>query len=187
MGNDLASIASKLGKLIRMLSSSQDGEVLGAARAIVRTLANAGLDVHALAAGIGADDKKFSEEEASEIYQHGVAEGRRVAEQEQSGPFFRNVNLNDEPSWHDIAREAQLVAPNCVTTARKVRERYGAVDRAWRLANREAGKVAALDLRENPMSTKPITHNGDLANLPPALQPLTRQDRWVVWPWGTTD
>ena len=43
--------------------------------------------------------------------------------------------------------------------------------------------MAALDLRENPMSTKPITHNGDLANLPPALQPLTRQDRWVVWPW----
>ena len=105
MGNDLASIASKLGKLIRMLSSSQDGEVLGAARAIVRTLANAGLDVHALAAGIGANDKKFSEEEAREIYQHGVAEGRRVAEQEQSGPFFRNVNLNDEPSWHDIACE----------------------------------------------------------------------------------
>ena len=105
MGNDLASIASKLGKLIRMLSSSQDGEVLGAARAIVRTLANAGLDVHALAAGIGADDKKFSEEEAREIYQHGVAEGRWVAEQERSGPFFRNVNLNDEPSWHDIACE----------------------------------------------------------------------------------
>ena len=26
--------------------------------------------------------------------------------------------------------------------------------------------MAALDLRENPMSTKPITHNGDLAQLP---------------------
>jgi hypothetical protein len=30
---------------------------------------------------------------------------------------------------------------------------------------------------------KPQTHNGDLANLPPALLPLTQQNRWVVWPW----
>jgi len=43
--------------------------------------------------------------------------------------------------------------------------------------------VAAPDLREDSMSAKPTTYNGDLANLPPALQPLTLQDRWVVWPW----
>jgi hypothetical protein len=30
---------------------------------------------------------------------------------------------------------------------------------------------------------KPQTHSGDLANLPPALAPLTQQNRWVVWPW----
>jgi hypothetical protein len=30
---------------------------------------------------------------------------------------------------------------------------------------------------------KPQTHNGDLGNLPPALLPLTEQNRWVVWPW----
>jgi len=107
MTNVLAPIANRLGKLIRMLSSNQDGDVLNAARAIVRTLDNVGLDVHALAAGIGApaNDKKFSEEEARNIYQHGVAEGRRAAEQEQNSPVFRNVNLNDEPSWHDIACE----------------------------------------------------------------------------------
>ena len=33
------------------------------------------------------------------------------------------------------------------------------------------------------MNEKPKTHSGNLANLPPALQPLTLQDRWVVWPW----
>jgi hypothetical protein len=33
------------------------------------------------------------------------------------------------------------------------------------------------------MSAKPATYNGDLAHLPPALQPLTQQDRWVIWPW----
>lgn len=42
--------ASKLEKLILMLSSSHDGEVAGAARAIGRTLDAAGLDYHALAA-----------------------------------------------------------------------------------------------------------------------------------------
>jgi hypothetical protein len=30
---------------------------------------------------------------------------------------------------------------------------------------------------------KPRTYNGDLKNLPPALLPLTADDRWVVWPW----
>ena len=49
--------------------------------------------------------KKFSEEEALEIYRRGVADSRRAAESEQSGPFFCNVNLNDEPCWHDIACE----------------------------------------------------------------------------------
>jgi hypothetical protein len=33
------------------------------------------------------------------------------------------------------------------------------------------------------MTTKPCTFNGDLAHLPPALQPLTQLPRWVVWPW----
>ena len=105
MTSVLAPIAGRLGKLIRMLSSNQDGDVLNAARAIVRTLDNAGLDVHTLAANIGGGDKKFSEEDAREIYQRGVADGRQAAEQEQNAPVFRNVNLNDEPSWHDIACE----------------------------------------------------------------------------------
>ena len=105
MTSVLAPIAGRLGKLIRMLSSNQDGDVLNAARAIVRTLDTAGLDVHALAANIGGGDKKFSDEDAREIYQRGVADGRQAAEREQNAPVFRNVNLNDEPSWHDIACE----------------------------------------------------------------------------------
>jgi hypothetical protein len=42
-------MTAKLGKLIRMLSSDQPGEVTSAARAIVRTLQAAGTDIHALA------------------------------------------------------------------------------------------------------------------------------------------
>ena len=45
-------IAERLEKLIPLLGSGNDGEALGAARAIDRTLRSAGLDFHALAASI---------------------------------------------------------------------------------------------------------------------------------------
>jgi hypothetical protein len=41
--------SDKLAKLVRLLSSDKDGEVLAAASAIKRTLAAAGSDIHALA------------------------------------------------------------------------------------------------------------------------------------------
>jgi len=44
----------QLGKLVRMLSSDQPGEVVAAAEAIKRTLAAQGLDIHALAAVVEA-------------------------------------------------------------------------------------------------------------------------------------
>ncbi len=49
---DLAIIAPKLAKLLPMLSTSHDGEVVATARAIGRTLQSAGLDCPALAAAI---------------------------------------------------------------------------------------------------------------------------------------
>jgi hypothetical protein len=48
----LAPIADRLSKLVRMLTSDHDGEVVAAARSINRTLKNAGLDIHVLAAAI---------------------------------------------------------------------------------------------------------------------------------------
>jgi hypothetical protein len=45
---DLAPIAPKLSKLIPMLSSDRDGEVVAAVRAIGRTIQGAGLDFFAL-------------------------------------------------------------------------------------------------------------------------------------------
>jgi hypothetical protein len=32
-------------------------------------------------------------------------------------------------------------------------------------------------------TTKPKTYCGDLEHLPPALQPLTKEERWLVWDW----
>jgi hypothetical protein len=43
------SAQDRLGKLLRMLSSDKDGEVLAATAAIKRTLATEGLDIHSLA------------------------------------------------------------------------------------------------------------------------------------------
>src|SRR5262245_57778756 len=35
----------------------------------------------------------------------------------------------------------------------------------------------------NVTPPKPPTYMGDLANLPHALEPLTEQQRWVLWRW----
>ena len=53
----LAPVAPKLAKLIPLLSSDKDGEVVATARAIGRTLKNAGLDFHTLAHAIDAEPK----------------------------------------------------------------------------------------------------------------------------------
>jgi len=47
--NAIAPIAPRLGQLVRMLGSDQDGEALAACRALGRTLDSADLDFHCLA------------------------------------------------------------------------------------------------------------------------------------------
>jgi hypothetical protein len=98
MSSSLAPVADKLGKLLRLLSSDRNGEVISAARAIVRTLGGVGLDIHALAENLVI--KKFSEADPLEIYRRGVEDGKRAAESENVG--FRSV---DKPTWHEIAGE----------------------------------------------------------------------------------
>lgn len=51
----LAPVAPKLAKLIPLLSSDKDGEVVATARAIERMLRGIGLDLHALAAALAAE------------------------------------------------------------------------------------------------------------------------------------
>jgi hypothetical protein len=70
-------------------------------RALKRALKAERLDIHALADAIEApvNGKKFSEEEAKEIYRRGVADGRREAERNQPLDF----TSVDEPSWHEVA------------------------------------------------------------------------------------
>ena len=106
--NALAPIAGKLGKLIRLLSSDKDGEVLATVHAINRTLHGENLDIHALADGLtGANghpgsELKYTEEDMQTAYLSGRDDGRREAE--RNGGFYSV----DEPTWHEIACECRV-------------------------------------------------------------------------------
>src|SRR5262245_1455965 len=108
MTDSLAPIADKLKPLVRLLASDRDGEVVATARAIGRLLKSAKLDFHALADSVG-QPSGLTEAEMQKLYNAGhnagYAAGRRTAEKEFSGRMFRSVNLNEEPSWHEIACE----------------------------------------------------------------------------------
>jgi hypothetical protein len=66
--------ADKIGKLIKMLSSTNDAEVIAAARAILRTLAQEGTDIHELAERV--EGRKLSQAEMQRIYDKAFADGR---------------------------------------------------------------------------------------------------------------
>jgi hypothetical protein len=91
----------KLGTFVRLLASPQDGEVLAAARAIVRTLKSAGKDIHALAERVeNANSEKLSEVEMKKLYNAGYEAGMRAVESRQTGDFH---NVDGTPDWHEIA------------------------------------------------------------------------------------
>jgi hypothetical protein len=101
--DELVPIADRLKQYIRLLSSDVDGEVIAAARALNRTLKNHNSDIHVLAESICAPNgKKFSEDEANEIYFRGVEDGRRQAQKERK---FQEATERDDPSWYDMACE----------------------------------------------------------------------------------
>ena len=103
---DLSAVASKLGRFIRLLSSDQDGEVIAAARAVVRTLKGAGQDIHALAAVIEKPNGRLSEHDMKIIYNAGYEDGVRSVEAQQCGTDgFRNTD--GSPSWYQIASWCQ--------------------------------------------------------------------------------
>jgi hypothetical protein len=99
----LAPITGKLGKMIRMLASDCDGDVIAAARAIKRTLHSEGLDIHTLAEGIEEPNRgALTEAEMRKLYDAGYDAGLRAAEDKHHGAAdFANVD--GTPSWHEIA------------------------------------------------------------------------------------
>ena len=90
-------VAEKVGKLLRLLSSPIDGEVLGAARALLRTLTSNGLDMHTLAERV--ERNGFNKDEAQRLYQAGFQDG--LAQGEYRAATFRN--MDGTPTWHEMA------------------------------------------------------------------------------------
>ena len=76
MTEKLNAVMPKLVPLIRMLSSTAEREVLNAGRALLRLLASAGLDIHALAERVEhGGDEPLSAAEMQRIYDKGFEDG----------------------------------------------------------------------------------------------------------------
>jgi hypothetical protein len=94
-----AAAADRLSKLLRMLSSNQPGEIVNAARALMRTLESAGSDIHELVERL-IKGGKLSDADMQRLYEAGYTDGRRAAESNQPATFE-----DVEPNWHQIAKE----------------------------------------------------------------------------------
>jgi hypothetical protein len=98
--------ADRIGKLIKMLSSPNDGEVVAAARAILRTLQAEGTDIHELAARI--EGRKLSEAEMQIVYDKAFQDGKSAATAATgSASGFSPVEV---PTFYSMACEIQAKA-----------------------------------------------------------------------------
>lgn len=100
---DLAPIAGRLARLMRMLSSDKPGEVVNAASAMIRTLRSAGADIHVLADLIQKPSNgngKISEKDMRVLYEAGYRDGLAAAEEKKfNGGDFRGIDI----SPHEMA------------------------------------------------------------------------------------
>jgi hypothetical protein len=85
----------KIQKLIRLLSSPNDGEALAAVHALQRVLREEGTDIHELAARI----EGLSQAEMQKLFDAGFQKGKSVAT--AAAPDFSNVG----PSFYAMASE----------------------------------------------------------------------------------
>jgi hypothetical protein len=93
----------QISKLTKMLSSLNDGEVVTAARAILRTLAQEGTDIHELADHVVdiAEGRKLSQADMQRLFDAGFEKGKRSTE---AAPMnFSEVG----PSFYQMACEIQ--------------------------------------------------------------------------------
>jgi hypothetical protein len=88
----------KIQKLIRLLSSPNDGEALAAVHALQRVLREDGADIHELATRI----EGLSQAEMKKLYDAGFQEGKNAAAAADVG--FSSV---DPPSFYEMACEIE--------------------------------------------------------------------------------
>jgi hypothetical protein len=100
-------VAKRIADLIRMLSSTHDGEILAAIAAMKRLFKAERLDFHDIATVIescnGAiEERKYSDADAEIIFARGVEKGRsQQQQQEMSPPEF--YDADGHPRWNEIA------------------------------------------------------------------------------------
>src|SRR5262249_2741688 len=81
MSNRRTTPNEKLGMCIRMLASERDGEVIAAARAVVRTLESVGQDIHALAERMEKPNRSsLTDAEMRKLYDAGYEAGVQAVE-----------------------------------------------------------------------------------------------------------
>jgi hypothetical protein len=101
------SIAKRVAKLLRLLASDFDGEVLNAARRMKQQLAAEGLSFNDIAILIeNADGEiaahKYSDADAAIIFARGVEKGRvEEANKQQAPPEF--YDADGSPRWNEMA------------------------------------------------------------------------------------
>jgi len=103
MTDALTPIVGKLAACNRMLSSDKDGDVITAARGLMRIFKGAGADIHVLTERIEKPSGAgLTDAEMEKLYNAGYAAGVRAVEDRQHGSGdFRNVN--GFPNWNEIA------------------------------------------------------------------------------------
>jgi hypothetical protein len=92
--NALVPIAGKVAKLIRLLASDRDGEVLSAVAALRRALESAGSDLHELAKAVTNGGGELSEAEMRKLFNAGFAAGLEAARED------REEGFHDADDWH---------------------------------------------------------------------------------------
>ena len=93
---------SKLGDLIRRLSSDSDGEIIATVYAMRRTLGSVGTDFHGLAAHLEAANGKHPEEQLQKVWDTAYAAGVQAAENRQHGSDDF-IGTDGKPTWQAVA------------------------------------------------------------------------------------
>jgi hypothetical protein len=94
---------SKLGDLVRRLSSDSDGEIVATVRAMNRTLKSAGVDFHGMAEHIeAANGKSISEEKLQQVWDAACAWTIQQMENRQHG-IDDFVGTDGKPTWQAVA------------------------------------------------------------------------------------
>jgi hypothetical protein len=93
---------SKLGDIIRRLTSNADGEIIAAVHAMQRVLESAGAGFHELADHLEKQNGGVTEAEMKQVWDAGYAKGVADAENKQHGASdFRNTD--GRPNWIAVA------------------------------------------------------------------------------------